>query len=124
MSARVPKSVIGNLVSKVKKWNPSKSCQKEPFNYIDLSSIDQIEKQIVSVTRIFPNKAPSRARQIIREGDILVSTVRPNLNGVAYVPRKYNGATASTGFCVLRPKKGELIWALSILLGPGTKIHK
>ncbi|MEU9241029.1 restriction endonuclease subunit S [Streptomyces sp. NPDC048385] len=34
---------------------------------------------------------------------MLVSTVRPNLNAVARVPEKLDGATASTGFCVLRP---------------------
>lgn len=41
-------------------------------------------------------------------GDVLVSTVRPNLNGVAFVPPELDGATASTGFCVLRPREGRL----------------
>jgi type I restriction enzyme S subunit len=36
------------------------------------------------------------------------TTVRPNLNGVARVPMELDGATASTGFCVLRPKAGLL----------------
>ena len=34
-----------------------------------------------------------------------MSTVRPNLNAVAIVPQELDGATASTGFCVLRPNK-------------------
>jgi type I restriction enzyme S subunit len=34
---------------------------------------------------------------------VLVSTVRPNLNAVAIVPEELDGATASTGFAVLRP---------------------
>lgn len=34
---------------------------------------------------------------------MLVSTVRPNLNAVAVVPAQLDGATASTGFTVLRP---------------------
>ncbi len=50
------------------------------------------------------SEAPSRARQLIAAGDVLVSTVRPNLNAVAQVPSEYDGATASTGFCVLRPR--------------------
>ena len=41
--------------------------------------------------------------------DILVSTVRPNLNGVAVVDKNLDGATASTGFCVLRSDKSKLI---------------
>jgi type I restriction enzyme S subunit len=49
--------------------------------------------------------APSRARKEIFEGDVLVSTVRPNLNAVAIVPSNLNGQIASTGFCVLRPNK-------------------
>jgi len=34
-----------------------------------------------------------------------VSTVRPNLNAVAVVPPELDGATASTGFTVLRPSE-------------------
>lgn len=52
--------------------------------------------------------APSRARQLVKSGDVLVSTVRPNLNGVARVPAELDGATGSTGFCVLRPDPGKL----------------
>jgi type I restriction enzyme S subunit len=44
----------------------------------------------------------------VKEGDILVSTVRPNLNAVARVCAALDGATASTGFCVARPKAGKL----------------
>jgi len=108
MSNRIPFSEIGRTVSAVEKWNPSMSNQMEPFNYIDLSSIDQRGKRIVGTSKIHPKEAPSRARQLVQEGDVLVSTVRPNLNGVAYVPKKLDGATASTGFCVLRPKEKEI----------------
>jgi type I restriction enzyme S subunit len=108
MSNRIPTSEIGKIVATVKKWNPSQSRQLEPFNYIDLSSVDQKGKRIVGALKIHPKEAPSRARQLVQEGDVLVSTVRPNLNGVTYVPRELDGATASTGFCVLRPKEKEL----------------
>ena len=54
------------------------------------------------------SEAPSRARQLVKCGDVLVSTVRPNLNGVAPVTAEFDGATASTGFCVLRPKAEKL----------------
>ena len=108
MSKKLLTSEIGKIVSKIKKWNPIQSSQEEQFHYIDLGSVDQKEKRIVGAPKINPKEAPSRARQIVYSGDVLVSTVRPNLNGVAYVPKKYNGATASTGFCVLRPKQGYL----------------
>ena len=48
------------------------------------------------------NQAPSRARQETAENDVLVSTVRPNLNTVAVVTNEYAGAIASTGFSPAR----------------------
>ena len=109
MKEVLPTSEIEKIVSPIKTWNPVRSNQIEPFLYIDLRSIDQKEKRIVATSKILPKEAPSRARQLVREGDVLVSTVRPNLNGVAYVSRELDGATASTGFCVLRPKQGKLV---------------
>lgn len=108
MSKELPSPKIGKIVSTINKWNPALSGHTDPFYYIDLSSVDQEEKRIVGAATIYPKEAPSRARQLVQEGDILVSTVRPNLNGVAYVPRELDGATASTGFCVLRPKQDNL----------------
>ena len=72
------------------------------INYIDISSIDNEIKEIISYQEIDISNAPSRAKQILKVGDILVSMVRPNLNAVAMV--KDNGRTyvASTGYSVLR----------------------
>ena len=80
------------------------------FFYIDLSSVDKDKKEIdlTQVQQILAIEAPSRARQIVKESDILVSTVRPNLNGVATVPNELNDATASTGYCVLRANNQTL----------------
>ncbi len=72
--------------------------------YVDLSSVDNAEKAITSPTTVVGSEAPSRARQLIQTDDVLVSTVRPNLNAVALVSPDFDGATASTGFTVLRPK--------------------
>jgi type I restriction enzyme, S subunit len=98
---------IGDLVEPVRTWNPA----TEPdatFTYVDLSAVDQNEKKIRSAVPVRGSEAPSRARQLINKGDILVSTVRPNLNGVAPVTAAFDGATASTGFCVLRPRSERL----------------
>ncbi|PAK12951.1 hypothetical protein CJO66_21710 [Burkholderia ubonensis] len=95
---------IRELISKVSCWNPTASKDEGTFTYIDLSAIDQDRKVINGARNIPCAEAPSRARQIVQTGDILVSTVRPNLNGVAVVPDELHEATASTGFCVLRPR--------------------
>ncbi|WP_062564964.1 restriction endonuclease subunit S [Pseudoalteromonas shioyasakiensis] len=96
---------IGKLVSKVQTWNPTKSENTDSFNYVDLSSVDKANKVIDSalVPKVLPSEAPSRARQLICHNDVIVATVRPNLNGVALVPKQLHGSTASTGYCVLRP---------------------
>ncbi len=103
-----PLSEIGELVEPVSSWAPECDDPDGLFSYIDLSAVDQHDKIIASAREIVCVEAPSRARQVVREGDILVSTVRPNLNAVARVPSELDGATASTGFCVLRPRAGQL----------------
>ena len=98
---------IGDFVEPIRTWNPS-AAPDSTFRYVDLSAVDQIEKQIKLAVPLRGSEAPSRARQLISTGDILVSTVRPNLNGVAPVTDAFDGATASTGFCVLRPRSKKL----------------
>ena len=94
---------IGQLTKSVSTWNPSKGRAGE-FTYVDLGAIDNDVKAIIASSRVSTQEAPSRARQLVGEGDVLVSTVRPNLNAVAVVPVHLDGATASTGFTVLRPE--------------------
>lgn len=99
-----PLTPLRGLVLEVATWNPLRpGIEDEAFNYIDLSAVDQDLKTITGAREVSCADAPSRARQIVRAGDVLVSTVRPNLNGVALVPTELDGATASTGFCVIRP---------------------
>ena len=98
---------IADSVSKCQTWNP-KSSGASSFDYIDLSSVDKDTKSISSTERYECSDAPSRARQLVEADDVLVATVRPNLNGVALVNGDHHGMTASTGFCVLRPDKDKL----------------
>lgn len=105
---KAPLTQLGTLVDEVSTWNPSRNQQDKVFTYIDLGSIDQATKAITEARKISSADAPSRARQLVKVGDILVSTVRPNLNGVAKVSDGLGDATASTGFCVLRPQKDRL----------------
>lgn len=101
-------NTLGDLLVEVRTWNPSKEGNGRAIQYIDLSAVDNERKEIASVQSVRASDAPSRARQLVQGGDILVSSVRPYLNGVARVPPSLNGATASTGFCVLRPNPERL----------------
>lgn len=98
---------IGSVCEPVQSVNPQNQGD-ETFTYIDISSIDNVHKQITQTQIIDSNNAPSRARQLVAVNDILVSTVRPNLNAVALVPNNLDQQICSTGFCVLRPKQDLL----------------
>ena len=87
--------------------NPTK-IPAEHFIYVDVAAVDNVEKAIVGARSVVGAEAPSRARKLIHSGDILVSTVRPNLNAVALVPKELDGQVASTGFCVLRASEKAL----------------
>lgn len=95
-------SNFGELTAqKVEQTGP---CGDAEFAYVDISSIDNQAKRIVDPKRLPAVAAPSRARQRLRKGDVLVSMTRPNLNAVAVVPPELDGAIGSTGFHVLRAK--------------------
>lgn len=76
------------------------------IDYVDISSVDNIKKKIISFQTMNAKDAPSRAKQLLKKYDILVSTVRPNLNAVAVVESETdNLMVGSTGYCVLRCKE-------------------
>ena len=81
-------------------WNPAGGSQ---IMYLDLTAV--IAPGVLSAPKeIAASDAPSRARRQVHSGDILVSTVRPNLRGFARVRKASENLVASTGFAVLTPK--------------------
>ncbi|HFD87402.1 MAG TPA: restriction endonuclease subunit S [Gammaproteobacteria bacterium] len=92
---------IGDTCMRTKQRDP-RTTPGEKFSYIDISGIDREAKCITESQQLIGAEAPSRARKVVKASDILVSTVRPNLNAIAMVPHELDGQIASTGFCVLR----------------------
>lgn len=85
--------------------------QKKPnsrFSYIDIGSIDNKKQKLSSVENIIEaDKAPSRARKIVCEGDIIYSTVRPYLHNICIIDNRFTyEPIASTGFAVMACFKG------------------
>jgi len=72
------------------------------FHYVDITSVDNTAKRITAPKSLLGKDAPSRARQVIFAGDVIVSATRPNLNAVALVPPELDNQICSTGFSVLR----------------------
>ncbi len=73
------------------------------FDYIDLSSVTTGSIDLGSLEQLRFADAPSRARRVVRDGDVLFGTVRPRLRSHALASD--GNFVASTGFCVLRPRK-------------------
>ena len=81
-------------------WDPSEG---EDFRYLDLAAV--LAPGVLAPPRdLTAAEAPSRARRRVEAGDILVSTVRPNLRGFARVKTAPKNLIASTGFTVVTPK--------------------
>lgn len=97
---------LSNLVEINKESiNPKKNEREDEFIYIDISSVEK-ETGKIDLSKIIKNmEAPSRARRKIHKGDILISTVRPNLQSFAYIDFEPDNHIASTGFAVLTPNK-------------------
>ena len=82
--------------------NGQKTPDKE-FSYIDIGSIDNEHQKLNEKENfIQPENAPSRARKIVKKGDIIYSTVRPYLHNMCIIDKDFEKEPiASTGFAVL-----------------------
>jgi type I restriction enzyme S subunit len=81
--------------------DPSKEMPEETFLYVDIDSVDGAIGKIMNPKKILGKEAPSRARRIIHENDVIMSTVRPYLKAFAIVPTELDNQICSTGFAVL-----------------------
>jgi type I restriction enzyme S subunit len=99
------RATIADVTQTVDTVNPRANPEFE-FTYVDISSIDN-SVQVIAAPKVLQGaKAPSRARQLLRSGDTVFSTVRTYLRNIGYVDASLDGAVGSTGFAVLRPASG------------------
>ena len=81
--------------------NPFENYGESEFIYIDITSVENGTGVVSFDNRIKGIDAPSRARRVVKTGDILLSTVRPNLKAFAFLSTVPDNSIASTGFAVL-----------------------
>jgi len=74
------------------------------FHYVDIGNVDSVNGIIGKEAYRFEN-APSRARRVVRDGDVIVSTVRTYLRAIAPIREPQDHLIVSTGFAVVRPRK-------------------
>jgi type I restriction enzyme, S subunit len=94
---------LSDVIEKGETVNPTTNPDTK-FSYIDVSSVDRKNFSISKIQTLRGKDAPSRARRLVKTGDVLFATVRPTLQRIAIVPEKLNGEVCSTGYIVLRPK--------------------
>lgn len=85
-------------------WN-QKDGFKNEFPYIEISEIDLTSGRIQNISYVPINEAPSRARMVVRENDIIVSSTRPHRGAIGLITKEQEGFIASTGFAILRKLK-------------------
>ena len=72
--------------------------------YIEISSINNRFGTIDEVEELRPEEIPTSAKYQVKEGDILVSLVRPTRKAISIVTKEYDNAICTGGFAVLLSK--------------------
>ena len=86
---------------------PDSTDEDYEIKYVEISDVNEISGITGSTSYKFSD-APSRARRMLQDGDVLISTVRTYLRAIAPVVTPPENLIASTGFAVIRPRKGIL----------------
>ena len=73
------------------------------LQYVDIGNVDSSGNIHEIATYRFAD-APSRARRRVRDGDVVVSTVRTYLQAIAPIHNPPDNLIVSTGFAVVRPR--------------------
>jgi type I restriction enzyme S subunit len=109
ISAELKKSkfeltTIGKSYKFAKRGFNKTKFESETFKYIEIGAIDP-NKGIIEAKEIEVKKAPSRATQFVKSGDLIIGTTRPYLKKFAIVTDEYNENVCSSGFSVIEPSK-------------------
>ncbi len=84
-------------------FDPAKHADSS-FRYVELADIDASIGVIHSAGEVKGDEAPSRARRVLKRGDVIVSSVEGSLDKVALVDEEHEDCLASTGFFQFRAR--------------------
>lgn len=85
------------------------------LKYIDIGNVNSYG-DIFELQKYSFKEAPSRARRVVKKGDVIISTVRTYLQAITLIDSEEDNLIASTGFAVLRPKKNITSQFLNVAL--------
>ena len=95
---------IGDICD-INKSSLKKNHNLDFINYLDTGNITEGRVDEIKKIVLAEEKIPSRAKRIVKENDIIISTVRPNQKHYGIIKNPIENLIVSTGFVVLSPKK-------------------
>ena len=107
-TSTIPKGWKMTTLGEVADVNSSTIDKNYTFNeieYIDVASVE--ERNLNETQKLKLESAPSRAKRIVIDNSVLISTVRPNLKHYCFIKKAKPNLVASTGFAVINSKKGK-----------------
>ncbi|MDD4042544.1 MAG: restriction endonuclease subunit S [Anaerolineaceae bacterium] len=91
---------LGDAV-KINNKSIDRSFHYDEIEYFDTSSV---YKNFFNEPEVLKREdAPSRARRLVQNGDVIISTVRPNQEHVGLIQKPKENTVVSTGFAVITP---------------------
>lgn len=91
-------TLLGDVVQLARR---SFSAASDEFDYIEISDI--AESGIAGSKSLMTDDAPSRAKWVVEEHDVITTTVRPIRKLSAIITDEQDGYVCSSGFAVLEP---------------------
>ncbi|MDP2060946.1 MAG: restriction endonuclease subunit S, partial [Flavobacteriaceae bacterium] len=82
---------------------------EDRFIYVDIQSVGKDNGEIDYTQEILGKTAPSRARRLAKQGEFIISSVRPNLKGFAYLNDDVSKCIFSTGFFIVNTKNEHIV---------------
>ena len=70
------------------------------YQYIELANVDLMGGVSVS-NEIYGDDLPTRARRLVKNGQVIISSIEGSLQSCALITEEYNKAVCSTGFYVI-----------------------
>lgn len=102
-SGKWPQTTIQDIANVDPETLGARTAQDYEIKYISLEDVSR--GSLNGWTETSFSSAPSRARRVLRNGDVLLGTVRPNLQSHCLFEQEGDAWIGSTGFAVLRTRE-------------------
>jgi type I restriction enzyme S subunit len=108
-------------VCAINAWTLGKNDDLETLEYVEISEVSR--GNIANIATYPRGEEPSRARRRLRQGDTVLSTVRPDRGSYFLALNPPENRVASTGFAVLTPTKAPWSFIHAALTQPEVSDH-